>query len=516
MKTTTLAACLIILTAAFMSSAAPRPPIYVKMYDFGGVNAIPGGGLTPGPCGTYFGITYGGAAADGTGSAFAISEAIRNSYALSDLYRWDISGSPANDGQHPYATLLRSLDGTTLWGTTQNGGSGAGVLLALNIAQAQSAQNNGAGYTIEHWFNSALEGGAPQAKLATTPVLTDPAIYFGTLYSDGPKGGGAVYAYDAGTSMLQMLHQWSNTGFTGGPDGANPLGQLVVTFNSPPPPAPHLATVSPRIVTNLDLSTITLFGITKSGGSNNLGTVYRVDGNGSNFMVLHHFSSSTSDGASPAGGMVLAGNVLYGTTSGGGANFDGTIFKINTNGSGFAIVTNFEYSTTGSSPQGDLILSGTTLYGTTYGGGTNGGGTVCSIDTRGTNFNVLHSFTSPVYNGSGGYTNVDGGWSVAGVALAGDDLVGTTPYGGTNGVGTAYRIILPGPPRLRLGLSTGECRVAWPSWASNYVLQQSFKLGSPNWTTNNQAVFDNGTNRSIMFSPTNKSMFFRLFSTNGP
>jgi len=43
-----------------------------------------------------------------------------------------------------------------------------------------------------------------------------------------------------------------------------------------------------------------------------------------------------SDGATPVGGMVLSGGVLYGTASGGGSNYNGVVFKINTDGTGYS------------------------------------------------------------------------------------------------------------------------------------------------------------------------------------
>ena len=268
--------------------------------------------------------------------------------------------------------------------------------------------------------------------------------------------------------------------------------------------------------TNFDLSTITLYGITKSGGSNNWGTVYSVNGNGSNFMVLHHFNFSTTDGAGPMGGMVLSGNTLYGTTSIGGNNYAGTVFKINTDGSGFQIIENFDYATTGYTPEGDLILSGNTLYGTTYAGGVNGGGTVFSINTSGSNFMVLHSFTTPVSDGNGHYTNSDGGLSVAGLLLSGYTLYGTTPYGGTNGVGTAYEIILPSPPSLNIAKSGGGVKISWPSAATNFVLQSNSTLNSLTWSNFNGGLNDDGTNKSIGIIPTAGNAFFRLLNTNSP
>lgn len=162
-----------------------------------------------------------------------------------------------------------------------------------------------------------------------------------------------------------------------------------------------------------------------------------------------------------------------------------------------------------------MIISGDTLYGTAYAGGTNGGGTVFSINTSGSNFVVLHSFTTPKADGNGGYTNSDGGWSVSGLLLYDNILLGTTPYGGTNGVGVAYAIVLPSPPSLTITPSGSNLQLSWPSWASNYTLLQNSSLTTTNWTTNHLAVSDNGTNRTVTLVPAAPNTFFRLLSTQG-
>jgi uncharacterized repeat protein (TIGR03803 family) len=156
------------------------------------------------------------------------------------------------------------------------------------------------------------------------------------------------------------------------------------------------------------------------------------------------------------------------------------------------------------------------LYGTTYVGGTNGGGTVFALNLTDTNLTLLHRFTSPVANGNGGYTNRNGGWPQAGVLVDGDSLYGTTSYGGTNGVGTAYRIALPSPPRLRLEYAAGSFRLSWPSRATNFFLQENSALGTKGWGPSALAVSDNGTNRSVVLLPTGRQMFFRLLDTNAP
>ena len=63
------------------------------------------------------------------------------------------------------------------------------------------------------------------------------------------------------------------------------------------------------------------------------GRLFKVNTNGSGFYVLHSFPKAPgSDGAKPYSGLLLNGNTLYGTTQLGGTNNSGTVFKINTNG----------------------------------------------------------------------------------------------------------------------------------------------------------------------------------------
>jgi uncharacterized repeat protein (TIGR03803 family) len=178
----------------------------------------------------------------------------------------------------------------------------------------------------------------------------------------------------------------------------------------------------------------------------------------------------------------------------------------------------FNYTNSeGVAPEGDLLLIGDTLYGTTLEGGTNGGGgVVYSINTNGSNFTVLHSFSNPVNNGSGVYTNLSGGGTRAGVALSGHVLFGTTPYGGPYGGGTLFAIILPSPPSLKIAPAGGQLAVSWRSSATNFVLQQNLTLNSLTWSNFTGAVTDNGTNKSVNVVPAASKTFFRLINTNSP
>src|SRR5207237_1863483 len=100
-------------------------------------------------------------------------------------------------------------------------------------------------------------------------------------------------------------------------------------------------------------------------------TMYAVNTDGSGFTTLHNFTEgrvvayllTNSDGAYPYAGLLLSGSSLYGTTWQGNTNGLGTVFAVNTNGTGFTNLLFFDYSD-GAFPQAGLILSGNTLYGT--------------------------------------------------------------------------------------------------------------------------------------------------------
>ncbi len=55
--------------------------------------------------------------------------------------------------------------------------------------------------------------------------------------------------------------------------------------------------------------------------------------------VLKHFTGS--DGAWPDAGLVLSGSTLYGTTSLGGSSNKGTVFQMNTDGTGYTVLKNY-------------------------------------------------------------------------------------------------------------------------------------------------------------------------------
>jgi len=119
------------------------------------------------------------------------------------------------------------------------------------------------------------------------------------------------------------------------------------------------------------------------------GTVFKLDTSGSNFAVLHNFS--ITDGSNPSAGLILdpSGN-LYGTTAYGGSANQGTVFKIPAAGGTLTVLHNFGDGTVandGAVPFAGLILDASgSLYGTTNLGGSSGVGTMFELATtlRGT------------------------------------------------------------------------------------------------------------------------------------
>ncbi|MCX6153796.1 MAG: T9SS type A sorting domain-containing protein [Candidatus Kapabacteria bacterium] len=176
-----------------------------------------------------------------------------------------------------------------------------------------------------------------------------------------------------------------------------------------------------------------LYGDCYNGGANGVGTLFKIHPDGSGFTKLFDFSSS--NGANPSGNnIVISGSLLYGMTEQGGINNCGVIFKINNDGSGYSKILDFEYTNSGRHPHGNVILINNVLYGLAYDGGTGTWGTIFKINTDGSGFTKLHEFTS----------NPDGAHPYSDLIYDGNSLFGTTSEGGSNGVGTIFKISTDG------------------------------------------------------------------------
>src|SRR5579859_4062 len=144
--------------------------------------------------------------------------------------------------------------------------------------------------------------------------------------------------------------------------------------------------------------------------------------------TLHAFTSY-NDGANPSGTLLQSSNTLYGATFQGGASYDGTVFAINTDGTAFSVVSDLSAAGGGKIWAGaGLTQAGGVLYGTTVAGGALVPSTVFSMNSDGTAFQVLYDFDGVTWGSRGALT------------LANDTLYGTTFDGGSYGAGSVFAL----------------------------------------------------------------------------
>lgn len=260
----------------------------------------------------------------------------------------------------------------------------------------------------------------------------------------------------------------------------------------------------------------TVYATTTSGGTNGSGVVFSIQTNGQNFTNLYDFTptdpdtGTNEDGAFCQAPLILSGSTLYGTTTGGGTNADGVVFRVDTNGLNFTNLYTFSATVVGvgggpygsnidgDMPQAGLILVGKTLYGTTPYGGASGNGTVFSIATDGTNFVNLHSFAN---------SPTEGAEPLAGLILSGTTFYGTE-YSDDNSEGAVFGLSgvpLSIPAQLTITQLGTNVVLTWPTFETNYTLQATTNLNSPSTWTNLTGQF------TVTNPITGKQKFYRLF-----
>ena len=291
--------------------------------------------------GTLYGTTTYDGGSSGSGTVFSItatgSEKVLHSF-----------GGGSADGTEPFAGLVAvhgTLYGTTYYGGSEGcGGFGCGVVYTISTSGLEK---------VLHRFGYGPDGTYPWADL----IDVNGTLY-GTTYGGGSFGNGTVYKMSA-SGRGRVLYS-----FKPYPDGNDPAAALI-NVNG------------------------TLYGTTEYGGIFNGGTVYTISTTGVE-TVLHSFAGPYgTDGRYPAAGLVDMNGTLYGTTtcggvfgtvhcSGGFSGTGGTVFSISTSGKE-RVLHSFAGGGDGDNPGAGLIDVNGTLYGTTIGGGAHGDGTVFAL-----------------------------------------------------------------------------------------------------------------------------------------
>lgn len=293
-------------------------------------------------------------------------------------------------GANPYASLV--LSSNILYGTASAGSSSPGNPISLGTVF--KVNTDGTGFTTLHSFNQT-DGSDPYAGL----MLSGNTLYGTTYHGGNYPIAGAVFKVNTDGTGFTNLYSFTelnsnSAGVYTNSDGANPHGSLVLSSNI-------------------------LYGTALDGGDVGGGTIFKVNTNGTGFTNLFNFPPGDSDGAFPQAGLLLSGNILYGTTelSSGG---DGEVFAINTDGMGFTNLWNFNYRE-GYQLYAGLILNNNTLYGTASQGGFNGQGSIFALSLGPIPLNIQYisnavvlSWGNPAFslqaatNVTGVYTNVTG------------------------------------------------------------------------------------------------------------
>jgi uncharacterized repeat protein (TIGR03803 family) len=310
----------------------------------------------------------------------------------------------------------------------------------LNIIDAQ-ATNQGSYVVVATNATGATTN--PPVTLTVTNISTQaPSMRFNTLasFSEFLDGGfpqaGVIQASDGylyGTTLKGGINASDISG-TVFKMSTNGTFVWSFAFDNANGQAPTAGLV--------EASDGNLYGTTSLGGLDGFGTVFRITFGGV-LTNLYSFKGLPTDGGSPQGTLCAGEDgFLYGTTSTNGTGEDGgTIFKMSTNGS--APVWSVPLaSSTGCVPLAGLIqgLEGS-LYGTTSEGGASNAGTIFRISTGGTSLSNLYSFTGGADGG-----NPEGGL----VQVSDGQLYGTTAEGGdTNlnlfqGYGSIFKITTNG------------------------------------------------------------------------
>ena len=312
------------------------------------------------------------------------------------------------NGANPNAGLVQATNGE-LYGTTSEGGTGPYCLYDSGCGTVFQITPSGTLTTLYSFCSlvNCADGERPEAGL----VQATNGDLYGTTESGGEYGAGTVFRISP-SGILTTLHNFASV--ANDDDGELPYAGLVQGANGD------------------------LYGTNIVGGTGGGGTVFKITPSGT-LTTLYNFCSAANcaDGRSPEAGLVQTPNGdLYGTTVGGGAYNDGTVFKLTPSGvlttlHSFCSLANCD---DGIWPYAGLVRANSgLLYGTTLDGGTYGVGTVFQITPSGT-LTTLYSFCSQP-------DCADGGYPYAGLVQATNgDLYGTTAGDDAYYNGTVFQI----------------------------------------------------------------------------
>jgi uncharacterized repeat protein (TIGR03803 family) len=300
-----------------------------------------------GPDGVLYSTTYQGGGSCDCGVAFKLQPPpTASASVLSPWTETVIHTFGVGDGAFPgYADLVFDHQGN-IYGTTMQGGTGAGVVFKLTPSSGAWTES------VIYSFSGGSDGGDPRAGV----IFDNAGNLYGTTMSGGQHNLGTVFELTpSGSGWTEtVLHSFQSS------EGTAPIGALIFDPSG------------------------NLYGTTYSGGLGGDGSVFELSpsNGGWAFSVLHLFDFSKGEGAGPVAGVTMNGDGnLYGTTIGGGSYESGTVYKLVYNSGAWTYQTLHDfYSTTGDSPFSVVTFdSQGNLYGTADDGGHGDCNTGCGV-----------------------------------------------------------------------------------------------------------------------------------------
>ncbi len=248
----------------------------LQSFSYATSGGYPVGGMFQAHDGNYYGTTLEGGLT-GYGTLFRVTPA--NGYTTLRSFN-------GTDAAYSSSMLMQAADGY-LYGTAESGGTngGWGTIFRATLAGV-TAPVASFGYT---------NGSSPVAGL----VQDTDGTFYGTAYEGGANAVGTVFKLTSDGTLTAIYS------FTGGNDGANPFGGLLLASDG------------------------NLYGTTGGGGQYGSGTIFRISPSGT-FVVMAQFDGF--QGAAPECTLMQAADgSIYGTASSGGQNNEGTVYRLSIN-----------------------------------------------------------------------------------------------------------------------------------------------------------------------------------------
>jgi uncharacterized repeat protein (TIGR03803 family) len=295
--------------------------------------------------------------------------------------------SPIN-GINPFAGLTKSSNGK-IYGVMNSGGNSN-----YGIIYEYDASTNSYSKILD------LPGGVSGSDPKSALLEATNGKYYGLTTIGGLNAQGVLYEFDPTAQTYLKKVEFDGT------NGSNPNGSLIQATNGK------------------------FYGMTVAGGSNSMGVIFEYDLS-SNTLTKKVDFDGASLGASPFGSLIqLSNGKLYGMTKAGGSNDLGVLFEYDLTSNVLTKKIDFDGTNTGSSPKGSLFSANNgKLYGLTENGGTYDLGVLFEYDPA---LNVLTKKTD--------FSGITNGRFPLGTLMQASNskLYGTTSYGGLSNMGTVF------------------------------------------------------------------------------